>query len=79
MQAAEVGPGGLGRFRRQCDVTGGEVRDHQLDVNCTDVNIAEFRGGLDRPLGGGPGRTRVTVVSERLRQYEERGDPRIPS
>ena len=28
------------------------------------------------PLGGGPGRTRVTLVRQRLRQYQECGDPR---
>ena len=54
------------------------MRDHHLDVDSTDEDIAEFRGGLDRPLGGGTGRTRVTLVSERLRQNEECGDPRDP-
>ena len=48
------------------------------DVNRAYEDIAEFRGGLDRPLGGGSGRTRVTLESQRLRQYEERGDPREP-
>ena len=45
----------------------------------TDVDIAEFRGGLDGPLGGGAGRGRVALVRQRVRQYEERGDPQITS
>ena len=73
-----MGPRGLSRFRRERNVTRGEVRNHHLDVNGTDEDIAEFRGGLYRPLGGDQGRTHVTPISQRLRQYEECGDPRDP-
>ena len=42
----------------------------------TDVDIAEVRGGLDGRLGGGSRRTHLAMARQRVRQHEERGDPR---
>ena len=78
MKATQMGPRRLARFRSQRNVTRGKVRDHELDVDSTDVDIAEFCGRLNRPLGGDSGRIRVALMSECLRQDEQGSDPRKP-
>ena len=49
-------------------------------MGSTNEDVAEFRGGLDRPLGGGSGHARVTQVCQRLRRYRAvRATPESPS
>ena len=75
---AEVGPGrGLGRVRRQCNVAGGQVRDASTRCNyCRCRHRRGRRTARWRPRRLPAPRPASPWIGERVRQHEERSDPR---
>ncbi len=65
-QDTHVLPGRLGRVQRCRSIAGGQGRGSQRRVGVARGLSAKLGGGLDGRVGGGPGRTRVTLP----RQYD---------
>ena len=58
-------PGRLGRVLRRRSIAGGQGRYSQRPVGDARFKPAQLGGGLDGRVGGGPGRSGVTLVRQR--------------
>ena len=59
-----MSPGRLARVQRRRDIAGGQGRESQRRVRVARDNRTHLGGGLDGRVGGGPGRTRITLVRQ---------------
>ena len=58
-------PGGLARVLRRRSIAGGQGRGSQRRSRPSPRQPAKLGGGLDGRVGGGSGRSRVTLVGQR--------------